>query len=102
MAMKVDPRLALDAPLPPKEFERALQLRMPDLNREFEFVKPLTGGFSETSHYIPPPPRHPISFFKNLEAPWAGAHFIRMIEISMHRCCLCCSQKLSASTTNST
>ena len=34
VAMKVDPRLALDAPLPPKEFERALQLRMPDLNRE--------------------------------------------------------------------
>ena len=29
-AMKVDPRLALDAPLPPEEFERALQLRMPD------------------------------------------------------------------------
>ena len=28
--MKVDPRLALDAPLPPEEFERALQLRMPD------------------------------------------------------------------------
>ena len=29
-AMRVDPRLALDAPLPPEEFERALQLRMPD------------------------------------------------------------------------
>ena len=25
-----DPRLALNAPLPPEEFERALQLRMPD------------------------------------------------------------------------
>ena len=29
-AMKVGPRLALDAPLPPEDFERALQLRMPD------------------------------------------------------------------------
>ena len=29
-AMKVDPRLSLDNPLPTEEFERALQLRMPD------------------------------------------------------------------------
>ena len=29
-AMKVDPRLPLDAPLPPENFERALQMRMPD------------------------------------------------------------------------
>lgn len=29
-AMRVDPRLALDAPLPPEDFERAFQLRMPD------------------------------------------------------------------------
>jgi hypothetical protein len=29
-AMKVDPRLPLDNPLPTEEFERALQLRMPD------------------------------------------------------------------------
>jgi len=29
-ALKTDPRLALDAPLPAEEFERALQLRMPD------------------------------------------------------------------------
>eukprot|EP01043_Picozoa_sp_COSAG02_P079825 COSAG02_NODE_18668_length_925_cov_358.520581_1_plen_75_part_10 len=29
-AMKVDPMLPLDAPLPPENFERALQMRMPD------------------------------------------------------------------------
>ena len=28
--MKVDPMLPLDAPLPPENFERALQMRMPD------------------------------------------------------------------------
>ena len=29
-AMKVDPKLPLDNPLPTEEFERALQMRMPD------------------------------------------------------------------------